>query len=104
MKRNALLGGLLLAAACSGGNSSQPIIGGTLGSTHDTSGLGSRDATATPAGADPTVAFRKGYSNPGGMWLPQQMTLPGHADVFKKLGVKLDAKVLADPLAAPLNA
>lgn len=38
------------------------------------------------------------------MWLPQQMTLPGHVETFKKLGVGMDASVLADPLAAPLNA
>jgi hypothetical protein len=38
------------------------------------------------------------------MWMPQQMTLPGHADVFAKLGVELDPTKLADPLAAPLRA
>ncbi len=58
----------------------------------------------TPPKSDPNLGFRQQYSNAGGMWMPQQMTLPGHTDVFQKMGVKLDAKVLADPLAAPLNA
>lgn len=101
MNRNAIL---LLLAACGGSGSSTTFTGGTLGSTHDTSGLGSTTATAIPAKTDPAFAFRKQFENPGGMWLPQQMTLPGHAEVFKKMGVKLDAKVLADPLAQPLNA
>jgi hypothetical protein len=32
------------------------------------------------------------------------MTLPGHVETFKKMGVDMDASVLADPLAAPLAA
>ncbi len=59
-------------------------------------------SAATPA--DPALPFRGAYSNPGGMWMPQQMTLPTHADAFAKMGVKLDPKVLADPLSAPLAA
>ncbi len=51
---------------------------------------------------DPAYEARRAYSNPGGMWMPQQMTLPGHAEVFSKLGVKIDPKKLADPLSAPL--
>jgi len=102
MNRNAILGGLLLAA-CSSGSSTTAITGGTLGSTHDTTGLGSTQGD-TVVKADPNLGFRQQYSNPGGMWLPQQMTLPGHADTFKKMGVRIDAKVLADPLAAPLGA
>src|SRR5690349_13424931 len=38
------------------------------------------------------------------MWLPQQMSLPGHVDAFHKLGVSIDAATLSDPLAAPLAA
>jgi hypothetical protein len=92
-----------VAAACSGGSSNSPVTGGTLGSTHDTSGIHSTTGAGT-AKSDPNLAFRLAYSNPGGMWMPQQMTLPGHAENFQKMGVKLDAKTLADPLAAPLSA
>jgi len=53
---------------------------------------------------DPALGFRLQYSDPGGMWLPQQMTLPGIALNFRHMGVQIDPKVLADPLAAPLNA
>src|SRR5262249_1723072 len=60
-------------------------------------------ATA-PAPVDPTLGFRLQYSNPGGMWLPQQMTQPFHVETFRKMGVPIDAKTLADPLASPLNA
>jgi hypothetical protein len=57
-----------------------------------------------PKRADPALEFRLQYENPGGMWLPQQMTLPGHVETFRKMGVALDARTLADPLAAPLSA
>ena len=103
MKRNALLWGVLLAAACSGGSKQQPT-GGVLGSTHDTTGTNSAGGVPAAVKADPTYAFRAQFSNPGGMWMPQQMTLPGHVENFRKMGVKVDAKVLADPLAAPMNA
>ncbi|MBA3818221.1 MAG: S46 family peptidase [Deltaproteobacteria bacterium] len=104
MKRNGFLCGLLLAAACSGGSKTSNT-GGTLGSTHDESGANSTTGTtATPPKADPALAFRQQYSNAGGMWMPSQMTLPGHVDVFQKMGVSIDAKVLADPLSAPLAA
>ena len=53
---------------------------------------------------DPHLVARREYANPGGMWMPQQMTLPGHAAAFEKLGVKIDPARLADPLAAPLAA
>ena len=97
---------VLLAAACGGGGKST-TTGGALGSTHDTSGIGTAQGDAagmSPGKSDPSLAFRKGFSNPGGMWMPQQMTLPGHVETFKKLGVAIDAKTLADPLAAPLAA
>jgi Peptidase S46 len=102
MKQNAILWAALFAAACSGGSKQQPT-GGVLGSTHDTTGT-TTTGTPAPAKTDPSFAFRSSFSNPGGMWMPQQMTLPGHVENFQKLGVELDAKVLADPLAQPLNA
>src|SRR5690606_28225910 len=51
-----------------------------------------------------TLAACQAYTNPGGMWLPLQMTLPGHAEAFTKLGVQIDPKKPADPLSAPLRA
>ena len=62
-------------------------------------------AVAPPAPpVDPYLEARRAYVNPGGMWMPQQMTLPGHAETFEKLGVAIDPKTLADPLAAPFGA
>ena len=102
MKRNAILIGLL-AAACGGKSAPNNE---TLGSTHANQGTGGETTTPTPQPekADPDLAFRLAYSDPGGMWMPQQMTLPGHVETFKKMGVDIDAAVLADPLAAPMNA
>lgn len=51
-----------------------------------------------------TAAYRKLFSNPGGMWTPAQMKLPGHQQVFEKMGVELTAEQLSDPLRAPLAA
>jgi hypothetical protein len=102
MKLRAYFCGLL--AACSGGSSNSTVTGGTLGSTHDTSGIHSTGGPGEPAKADPNLAARAAFSNPGGMWMPQQMTLPGHIENFKNMGVALDARTLSDPLAAPLNA
>ena len=99
MKRNAILLGLLVAAC---GGKTTPTE--TLGDTHATSPDTGTMATTPPAKADPNLPFRLAYSNSGGMWLPQQMALPGHVDTFKKMGVAMDASVLADPLAAPLAA
>jgi len=101
MKSSAYLWGLLVA--CSGSSSNTTVTGGTLGSTHDTSGVHSAGADGTQK-ADPALAARLAFSNPGGMWMPQQMTLPGHVENFKKMGVPLAAQTLSDPLAAPLAA
>ncbi|HLL24568.1 MAG TPA: S46 family peptidase, partial [Kofleriaceae bacterium] len=104
MKRNALLWGALFAAAACSGGSKQQATGGTLGSTHDVTGNGATGGAQAAVKNDPAFGFRQGFSNPGGMWMPQQMTLAGHVENFQKMGVKLDAKTLADPLSAPLNA
>ncbi|MBA2541647.1 MAG: S46 family peptidase, partial [Deltaproteobacteria bacterium] len=64
---------------------------------HNTGGTGTQKA-------DPALAFRLAFSNPGGMWMPQQMTLAGHVENFKNMGTALEAKTLADPLAEPLAA
>jgi hypothetical protein len=98
MKLAATLPGLLVAAACSGGSGSTIATPGTA----DPIGSAALDPAAAPP--DPHLAARRAYANPGGMWMPQQMTLPGHAAAFERLGVKLDPAALADPLAAPLGA
>jgi hypothetical protein len=105
MKRNAILLGLLVAAC---GGKSGPPNNEVLGSTHahtnnDVATSAAKQPAAAPA-PDQALPFRMAYSNAGGMWLPQQMTLPGHIETFKKMGVKIDAAVLADPLSAPMNA
>jgi hypothetical protein len=100
MKLDAMLAGLLLASACSGDQGAKTP---TTTPTAATDAPGST-AKARPAPVDPHLAARTAYSNPGGMWMPGQMLLPGHAAAFTKLGVKIDPKKLADPLSAPLGA
>jgi hypothetical protein len=104
MKQNAILCGLVLAACSSGAKG--PGNGPTLGTGHDGTPAPdpSSGSPAVAARPDPALGFRLQYSDPGGMWLPQQMTLPAHVETFHNMGVELDAKVLSDPLAAPLNA
>jgi hypothetical protein len=83
----------LILAACGGGTQSAP----------PPAPVHAEAPPAPPAPPpDPAVAFRQTYSNPSGMWMPAQMTLPQHAETFKKMGVRLDPKTLADPLSAPL--
>ncbi|MDX2090720.1 MAG: S46 family peptidase [Kofleriaceae bacterium] len=95
MKFRALLLGVLVAC----GAKSPPVVTETA---QYAAPNGSAAGSAAPV--DPYLAARRAYANPGGMWMPQQMTLPGHAEAFKQLGVKIDPKLLADPLAAPMNA
>lgn len=101
MKRFFFLGLLVpgvLAAACGGGTKNNPVTGGEL------TGSGDGSAQASDPAADAALAERKAYSNPGGMWMPMQMTLPQHVENFKKMGVSIDSNTLANPLAAPLAA
>jgi hypothetical protein len=68
------------------------------------------ERTVIKASEQPTVAmtseeqFRLGYSNPGGMWMPSQMMLPQHQEIFRKMGVSMPAAQLSDPLSDPLAA
>jgi hypothetical protein len=100
MKLDALLATLLLAVACSGGQSPK-VTPTTTGTAADAPAA---TATTPPAPVDPYLATRTAYANPGGMWMPRQMLLPGHAATFAQLGVKIDPKNLADPLSSPLGA
>jgi len=103
MNRNALFGALFVAA-CGGGHKPATTEAELGQSTHtskpgEVHGAGIGDTTN-----DPHTAFRKAYVDPGGMWMPSQMTLPQHVDNFQKMGVKLDATKLANPLDEPLAA
>ena len=102
MIRNAFLCTALFAAC--GGGTKNTVTEPQLGTSTKNQG-GPVVAAATPAAVvDPNLGFRTQYSNPGGMWMPMQMTLPAHVENFKKMGVPMDASTLADPLKAPLAA
>ena len=99
MKRAALFSTVLLAA-CGGGTKVRPPGGGGAGGGGDTGGGGGGGV----APIDPALAARKAFVDPGGMWMPRQMTLPIHAQQFAALGVELPVAALADPLSDPLAA
>ena len=104
MKQKAILCGFVLAA-CAGGakgpsTGQMPVAAQETQPSPDTPS----SQPAIAAQPDPALGFRLQYSNPGGMWLPQQMTLPAHVETFRNMGVEIDAKTLANPLTAPLNA
>ncbi len=94
-----LIAGVFALAAC-GGGAPEPA--------HPNPPAGAPPAPSASAAPlpppDPSLAYRSQYRNPGGMWMPSQMAAPQHTDVFSKMGVKLDPKVLADPLQSPLAA
>ncbi len=99
MNRNAFLCGVLLAA-CGGSTkvATQPELGTSTAATDKAT------PEAMPAVAsDPRLTFRKAYSNPGGMWMPAQMTLPQHVENFKNMGVSMGSETLADPMSATLS-
>ena len=100
MKQTAILCGLVLAACGSGTKS--PSTGQTTPADPPAPAAPASAAPAAPA--DPALGFRLQYTDPGGMWLPQQMTQPFHVENFRNMGVQLDAATLSDPLASPLNA
>lgn len=90
---------LPLLAACGGGETQPPATPAPVASA-----TAPAPAPTTPPPPDPALAYRLQYRDPGGMWMPSQMTLPQHVDVFSKMGVKIDPKKLADPLESPLAA
>lgn len=96
MKKAAILAAL---AACGGSNKPAPTAT-ELG----TSAQGTKASSPVVATNDPNLEFRKQFVNPGGMWMPAQMTLPQHIENFRKMGVKLPAEALANPLSEPLAA
>ena len=98
MKRT-LLASLLLAAACGGGGTQTPTGGGTATGGDPTGGTGG-GAPTDPG--DPALAARTQFENPGGMWMPRQMT--EHAQELAALGIGVDPAALSDPTKAPLSA
>jgi hypothetical protein len=92
---------LVVAAACGGGNKNAQV-GPELGSSKHDHNPNEAPHGSTPPKSDPGFAFRKAYSDPGGMWMPSQMLLQQHVDNFQKMGVKIDPKTLADPLSDTL--
>nr|HEX4315627.1 S46 family peptidase [Kofleriaceae bacterium] len=92
-----------LAACGSPEKPPQPVTRDTLGSTtHAT--RGTSEGSNAPQTTDSGLAARRAYSNPGGMWRPQQLALPQLADTLRSLGLQLDPKTLGDPLQEPLAA
>ena len=103
MKRTTtfILAGAL--AACGGSQAPQPGREAELGASTHTGANGQTHGDMTADMVDPGFAFRRSYQDPGGMWMPSQMTLPQHTDNFQKMGVAIDAQKLADPLNEPLS-
>ncbi len=52
--------------------------------------------------AAPPPAPRPEFQNPGGKWMPEQLT--AHADTLKKLGLEVDPQLLTDPTSPVLGA
>src|SRR5215470_73448 len=102
MKHTAFLCGLVLAGC--GGAAKSPSTGQPTAAAPAPAPPAAAPAPAPAPPPDPALVFRLQYTNPGGMWLPQQMTLPAHVETFHNMGVPIDSKTLADPLASPLNA
>lgn len=55
-------------------------------------------AVAAPPAAPPRPEFK----NPGGKWMPEQLT--SHAETLKKLGLEVDPQLLTDPTSPVLGA
>lgn len=78
--------GLVVFAACAG-------------KAPDTATPDKQDQQAQETGSKgPALKFE----NPGGMWMPGQMT--AHAETLRQLGLQYDPKALTDPTAFPLGA
>lgn len=95
---------LLIAATLSCGGGAKVTGAGTGPGGGASPGDDAGDSKESIASTDPALAARRAFQNPGGMWMPRQMTLPVHARNLAAMGVALDAGALADPLGAPLGA
>lgn len=72
-------------------------------------GCGAPQTPPAPAATAPSAApstqparFAESFKNPGGLWLPAQVT--GEAQTLRNLGLKIDPKELSDPLSGVLGA
>lgn len=59
-------------------------------------------AAPKPKGPEPTSTTSMVFENPGGMWMPEQLSK--HEEVLKKLGLAIDPAALTDPMKHPLGA
>jgi hypothetical protein len=55
-----------------------------------------------PAPSVPTPSRAAPFESPGGLWMPEQSR--GHAGTLERLGLRVDAKLLSDPLSPILSA
>ena len=97
--KHTILAALLFAAACGGRAPARPAPPAPGPDVVRPDG----DGPTAPL-LDPALAARQQYANPGGMWMPRQMSLPVHAAALSEMGVPLAAGELADPTKAPLAA
>ena len=44
------------------------------------------------------------FKNPGGMWMPSQISLPEHQQALQRLGLQIPAQDLADPQSGLMQA
>jgi hypothetical protein len=79
------------------------VLGAACGSTAKSETTTQGDvAAASPAAADPHLAAREKFDNPGGMWMPRQMV--DNARRLGDLGLQVEAAALSDPTKPPLSA
>ena len=97
MKKTSYLAALLAASACGGGSPKPATPPGDVATASETPA-----PAGGPVAADPHLAARQAYQDPGGMWMPRQIL--DHADTLKQLGLEIDPAQLADPLSPVLGA
>ncbi len=103
MKKTSIIYVFLLATACGGVETKVT----TIAAVDETAAQPEEVKPTAPPPARPLTPeerFRLGFTNPGGMWMPSQMTLPQHRENFEKMGVAIPAEKLSDPLTHPLGA
>ncbi|MET0343023.1 MAG: S46 family peptidase [Polyangiales bacterium] len=100
MNRNLLTCALLFSAACGGTPKPAPVAPAAPAEPPPPAPV----AAAPAPVEDYALTARKAFANPGGMWMPRQMSLAHHAGWLRAMGVSVPPENLTNPLAAPLNA